>query len=122
MRKRLPPYGRRLAERLRRGDPPFLVVVTCADGCWEQVRFWSASPNDNVGLPYPGDHPPYRYEWPVKGCYCIVSHGRGQDDDVINALTTELLRAGAESVAVYDYRFETARAVYPARYFSDVAR
>ena len=121
MRKRLPPYGRRLEERLRRGDPPFLVVVTCAEGCWEQAQVWAASPNDNVGLPYPGDYPPQWYEWPVKDCLCIVSHGRGQDDQVINDLTTELLKAGALSVAVYDYRFATTRAIYPRRALADAA-
>jgi hypothetical protein len=121
MRKRLPPYGRQLAERLDRGDPPFLVVA-CGDGyrgwtCWDEAKLWASSPNGNAGIVYPGDRSPHWYRWPVTDCLCIVSQGRGPDDRVIDALTTELLRVGALSVAVFDFRYGITRAVYPAGRF-----
>lgn len=121
MRKRLPPYGRLLEQRLLRGDPPFLVIVALGEGCWDEAKRWMRPPRDNVGLPYPGDQPPGWYRWPVEGCLCIVSHRDGSDDRVINQLTTELLRSGAASVAVYDHEYGEVRAIYPAREMTGVA-
>ncbi|MCI0653583.1 MAG: hypothetical protein L0Y39_03785 [Methylococcaceae bacterium] len=95
---RLPPFGKHLAERRAFQNLPFLVIVCAGKDAWKRARRWNLSPNDCMGLVWPGDRPPIAYQWPVSNCRVVVEWDTGPSPEQITGLIRVLLASGASTV------------------------
>ena len=92
---RLPPHGKRLAERLRHNNPPLYAVVTVGLGSWERAKKWNASKTGHCAMTLPADTPPASLSWPVEGLPVVIEADEGPSDQLISDLALELLKAGS---------------------------
>ncbi len=97
--KKLPPFGKLLADRQRFKNPPWLVVVCVGADAWQSAKVRNAR-GDSVGLVLPPGDSPTSYTWPVNGCKCVIEWSTGPSVDDVVELAKTLLRSGAELVAV----------------------
>jgi hypothetical protein len=97
---KLPPFGKLLIERQRFKNLPFLVFICVGAGAWEAAKARNQG-GDTQALVMPTESPAGAYTWPVQGCLCVVEWHQPAPDQMIVELVKALLRAGAESVAVW---------------------
>jgi len=100
MKKRLPPYGKLLAERLRYSNAPFLVVVCIGLDAWERAKIWSDNPNNIAVIVQPHDTHPNAFNWPVSGLHVIVDWDAGPSTEQVIGLCQALLSQGAATTTV----------------------
>lgn len=100
--RRVAPYGKPLLERHKWKNPPFMVVVSVGMGAWSSAKRRQQFQTDILPLVLPDCDSPEKYQWPVSGCMVYVERLPGPADSHILELVKELLRAGAESVYVWD--------------------
>lgn len=93
-RKRLPPFGGELAERLKFANTPLWVIVFCGQNAWARAK----DPRARIGDCHPLVWDGKEYRWPVANCYVLVEIGAGPSLKQIRALARELLLAGAAGV------------------------
>lgn len=99
--KKLPPYSKELAERMKWGNIPLFVMLCIGLDAWKSVKRWNKSPNDVVGLVLPDLESPNKYTWPVKNCLVVIERSAGPSDENIIDLVKTLLRSGAHLVLVW---------------------
>jgi hypothetical protein len=97
---KLPPFGKLLIERQRFKNLPFLIFICVGAGAWEAAKARNQD-DDALALVMPAENPAGYYTWPVQGCLCVVDWRQPAPDQMIVELVKALLRAGAESVAVW---------------------
>lgn len=93
-RKRLPPFGGQLAERLKYRNRPLWVIVFCGRNAWTRAK----DPRARIGDCHPLVWDGKEYRWPVANCYVLVEIDTGPSLQQIRDLTRELLLAGAAGV------------------------
>jgi len=98
--RRLPPYGRELAERLRFRNPPLFATVCVGLDSWTRAKEWATCPNDVVAMVLPPDSSPTCFMWPVHGIPVVVEAEAGPTFDVLKALGLELLKADPAGVVL----------------------
>lgn len=98
--KKLPPFGKALADRQRFNNPPWLVVVCVGAGCWESAKARNQR-GDSVALVLPAGKNPGALVWPVAGCLVVIEWRQPAPEQTIIELVRALLTAGAESVVVW---------------------
>lgn len=99
-RKKLPPYGSRLAELQKFSNLPFLTVVCVGQDSWSSAKRWNAN-GENCAMVLPADLKPEACVWPVARCRCVIEWNSGPDANLIVDLARCLLQAGAELVIVW---------------------
>lgn len=97
--RKLPPFGKLLADRQRFKNLPFLVVICVGCDAWNSAKARN-NRGDSVGLVLPPGENPASFNWPVQGCKCVVEWSVGPSADDVVELVKALLRSGAELVAV----------------------
>lgn len=100
--KRLPPFGKELAERMRFSNPPLYAVVAIGLDAWQRAKDWNASKADTVAMVLPADAAPAALAWPVEGVPVVIYTDAGPSTDQIHALAKALLQCGAASVLQID--------------------
>ncbi len=121
-RKKLPPFGKRFAERILSGPPPFIVKILVhgqPNYPWQVMPDpWKAAKainerNDSFALILPNGEPPSRLKWNVRGLICSVQHwpSRGMDG-VISELVKCLRDSGAEYIIVRDSYYGCTRGIF----------
>jgi hypothetical protein len=98
-RKKLPPFGRELAEKLQSANPPWLVIVCIGRDCWRRAKHWQKNPTV-WALVMPASESPLGYVWQVAALYVLVDWDLGPTHNQIIQLVKVLLVAGAEQVTV----------------------
>jgi len=99
--RKLPPYGKELAERMKWSNTPLFVMLCVGLNAWQSVKRWNKSPNDIAGLILPEGESPNQYIWPVSNCFVIIERSSGPSDENIMSLVKALLRSGAILVLVW---------------------
>jgi len=94
IRRRLPPYGIALAQKLRQDKPANVVWVACGERAWKRSKHDLRRPDSWATLLPPGEDPA-SYRWPVVGCDCLVIHTGGLSPQELKNLCRCLIRAGA---------------------------
>ncbi len=94
--KKLPAYGKALADRLAFGNVPRLVIVAVGGDAWERAKQWNLQ-NDVAAMVLTSQWPLTALEWPVKGCLVVIEYARGIADALLADLVKCLLKAGAVS-------------------------
>jgi hypothetical protein len=98
-RKKLPPFGKELAEKLLSDNPPWLVIVCIGRDCWRRAKHWQK--NSTVwALVMPASESPLGFVWQVAALYVLVDWDLGPTHSQIIQLVKVLLVAGAEQVTV----------------------
>jgi hypothetical protein len=98
--RKLPPFGKLLADRQRFRNPPFLVVICVGCDAWNSAKARN-NRGDSVALVLPPDSDLAALSWPVAGCPVVIEWRQGPNVELIVELVRQLLRAGAESVTVW---------------------
>jgi hypothetical protein len=98
-RKKLPPFGRVLTEKLQSDNPPWLVIVCIGRDCWRRARHWQKNPSV-WALVMPTAESPLSFIWPVAALCILIDWDLGPTHKQIIQLVKVLLVAGAEQVTV----------------------
>ncbi len=99
-RRRLPPYARHLAERIRTGRPPDIVRVFTGPYAWSRAMELLSSPGVSPLVLPPGE-PASRYDWRlVRGYITIVVPTSCEPITWLIRVGAELLRAGADCCGI----------------------
>lgn len=98
--KKLPPFGKALADRQQFKNLPFLAAVCVGADAWANAKHWNGLPNDCTAMVLPHDMPPASVTWPVSRCICLIEWNTGPSSSLIIELVRCLLIAGAEQVTV----------------------
>ncbi len=96
--RRLPPFGKPLADALRAGRVPANDIRL-----YIGVDAWTAAERHTASAPklvLPPGEPPDSFSWPVQGCSVWVIQAGDASDHQLLTLTQTLLDAGAEVVRV----------------------
>jgi len=97
--RRLPPFGKVLAERQRYLNLPLFAVITTGAGCWDRAREWQSAPNDCPAMVLPGPGPE-SYVWPVQHAIVTIEVGEGPSNELVLRLARCLFKDGARGVIV----------------------
>jgi len=101
--KRLPPFGRPLAERLRFKNPPLHATACIGLDAWKRAKLWNSSPADTVAMVLPPDTAPDAYQWPVDGVPAVIDAEPGPSMEQISDLALQLLRDGAPCAVMVSF-------------------
>lgn len=112
-KRKLPPYGKALADRQRYLNLPLFVVITVGADCWDRARQWQSAPNDTPALVLDDPHPE-RYVWPVRRCIVTVEAGHGPSADLIERLAACVFDSGAAGVVATTPEGDDTRIFNPA--------
>lgn len=116
MSRKYPPFARQT--KLSRWNPNHVFVVT-GIGSWKRAKTLNKSGQCGAVIGYSGEHSPDTYRWPVSGMDVTIKDS-GTSKDVLEALAHELLKAGANLVAVI-YGTNADIAVYRQKEIADAA-
>lgn len=115
MTRRLPPYGREMAERLAAGRPPKNGVwLYVGAGAWDRGRPSLQYSTRGVLILPPGEAPS-AFRWPVASCDVLVLHGGGLTGSELRDLAVLLVRAGASLVTIVGAEQELGEPIWTAR-------
>jgi len=98
--KKLPPYGKELAERQRFKNCPDLVAVCFGADSWDRAKERNDSGQDFVAVVHPAGKDPKDFKWPVQHCRCVVEWSLGPSREQVLSLVRCLINSRAESVTV----------------------
>jgi hypothetical protein len=96
--KKLPAYGKALADRLK-FSPPFMVIVAVGADAWASAKKWNLRPAV-CALVLTAGQEPKSLLWPVNGLLVVIEWGAGVADALIAELVGCLLKAGALTATV----------------------
>ncbi|WAR44714.1 hypothetical protein [Methylomonas rapida] len=99
-KKKLPPFGKLLADRQRFKNPPWLVVVCVGGDAWNSAKARNQR-GDSVALVLPPDADLVALSWPVKDCMVVIEWTQPAPEQMVVELAKALLKAGAESVTIW---------------------
>ena len=81
-RKKLPPYGKSLAERQKFQNLPLFTVVCIGMDAWPRAKKWKNSPEDVEVMVIDGESPE-RFYWPVANYRCVVEWHTGPTEQIV---------------------------------------
>lgn len=98
--RKLPPFGKSIAERQKFQDPPWLIVICVGAGAWDSAKTRNQRCDSAAMVLLPGESPS-AFIWPVSGCLVVVEWNHGPGENLIIELVKALLLAGSQSVTVW---------------------
>ena len=96
MKKKLPPFGKQLKERMRSGYQPTNGINIYTS--------WNMGHNHNHGITFPPDSDPNEFDWSFLAGQRIslINTGGYADYEKLKYLAVLLVRSGAKSVGLVD--------------------